>query len=516
MGGQDAGVDRPPPPPPMGQLIAQGDKLRAVLFSPDGDRLLYTTGTSTVSYPTGILWAWSFSRGQATMIEDRARIDTVAFINGGNGLVYLKDLQGPGVVGDIGALTVYDFATAAKVTVSTQTAGTVIKLSPDHARITYVDGYDSVLLTPNHPLMVWTFAAGAATTLEATGGTVRAWSPDSRYVVYFIAANMYLWDTRDGSRTTIATTGGADLALAWSAASDKVAFQIPLYVGVYDVAAKTTVMGAGNVPTGDTPSFSPDGSRLAFRSTTSGNTTMVLMTTATGATTSLGAGTLGPFSPDGALLPTFVPVVGGGRPTLHFRTLATGADATIATNAQAPGVIWSDDGKQAAFITNSGSTSATSMLQLWTAASGTPRTLTAAATGAVQGSVSFAGGGTRLVYAAFAPPGGTPKATADLYLMDLASGTAVNLGTDLVGQTNPNSVAYLTADGKCAAFTAGYDSAHMLANVMSFPLTAGAALPAGGTVLDYAASYWPIVVSSKRVAYVIGGGLYASVLPCGS
>jgi len=135
----------------------------------------------------------------------------------------------------------------------------------------------------------------------------------------------------------------------------------------------------------------------------------------------------------------------------------------------------------------------------------------------VQEYGKFLAGGTRLAYLAYAPPsGGTPKSTPDLYLMDLASTTAVNLGADLVPQTNPSYIAYLTADGKCAAFTAGYDSAHMLANVMSFPLTAGATLPAAGTVLDYAASYWPIVVSSKRVAYVVGGGLYASILPCGS
>ena len=55
-----------------------------------------------------------------------------------------------------------------------------------------------------------------------------------------------------------------------------------------------------------------------------------------------------------------VPVVGGGRPTLHFRGVVTGADATIAANAQASGVIWRDDGQQAAFITNAGSTAAIS------------------------------------------------------------------------------------------------------------------------------------------------------------
>lgn len=41
-------------------------------------------------------------------------------------LGYLKDLQGPGRVGNVGALTVYDFATGDKVTLTTRTAGTAI------------------------------------------------------------------------------------------------------------------------------------------------------------------------------------------------------------------------------------------------------------------------------------------------------------------------------------------------------------------------------------------------------
>jgi hypothetical protein len=69
-----------------------------------------------------------------------------------------------------------------KVTLTTQTAGTAIKLSPDHTRITYVDGYDSVMLTPNHPPRLWTFADGTASTLEASGAAVRTWSPDSTRV----------------------------------------------------------------------------------------------------------------------------------------------------------------------------------------------------------------------------------------------------------------------------------------------------------------------------------------------
>jgi len=299
------------------------------------------------------------------------------------------------------------------------------------------------------------------------------------------------WDTRDGTRTTVASGTSSDMALNWSAASDKLAFQVPQYVQVYDVGTKATVQAQASVPTGDSLWFSTDASRLAYRATTNGsssNTAIYLMTTATGATTSLGAGTFGPFSPDGALFPIFVPVV-GGKPVLHFRTVATGADATIAANAQAPGVVWSDDGKQAAFTTNDGSTSAPYTLQLWTSAADAARPLTAGAAGVVQGNVAFLAGGTRLVYLAYAAPGGTPKSTVDLFLMDLASTTTVRLGADLVGQTNPNMVAYLTADGKCAAFTASYDSARSIANVMSFPLIGGDSLPAGGTVLDYAANY---------------------------
>jgi hypothetical protein len=238
-----------------------------------------------------------------------------------------------------------------------------------------------------------------------------------------------------------------------------------------------------------------------------------LMLTSTGAATSLGPGNFGPFSPDGALLPLLVPTI-GGKPVLHFRTVATGADQTIAPNYVSGGLVWSDDGKQAAFETNDGSTTAGATLRLWTAASGTARALTAAAPSAVQSYVTFVNGGTRLVYAGFAPPGGTPKTgtIADLYMMDLASSTAVRLGENLVGQFTPNTVAYVTADGKCAAFTSGYDSAGMIANVTAFPMTG--ALPAGATVLDYAANYWPILVSAKRVAYVIGGGVYTSTLPC--
>jgi hypothetical protein len=58
----------------------------------------------------------------------------------------------------------------------------------------------------------------------------------------------------------------------------------------------------------------------------------------------------------------------------------------------------------------------------------------------------------------------------------------------------------------------GYDTKVYTANIGVFPLAG--TLPTGGTILDYGANSYPIAVSAKRGAYVIGSGLYVSALPC--
>jgi len=515
-----APTDAPPDaaievPPPMGQQLAQLPNPRVLGFSPDGDRLLYTTSNVSTTV-TGNLWSWSFSQGQATHIEDHVRGDTVEFDAGGSRLVYLADLQAPGLVGDMGELKVYDFATATTVSLTRLTAGSAIKISPDHTRITYLDGYDSVFLVTQVPLKVWSFAEGSAQQLEATGGRVRAYSPDSQQIAYFAGASgLYVWDVRQNARATVSADGYESGPVAWSARSDKLGFMIPQKVQVYDVVAKTTVSAPFSAATLDQVTFSPDGTRMTFRTSTAGSNPMLsVMLTATGAATSLGPGAFGPFSPDGTLLPIFVPTV-GGKPTLHFRTVATGADQTIAPNISGQSVAWNADGSQAAFVTNDASGTATSTLKLWTASSGTVRTLTAASTGLVQNYVTFVAGGTRVVYTAFAPPGGTLKTgtLADLYVMDLGSSNAVRVAESIASVVDVTTTAYATADGRCAVMLPGYDTKAFTANIGAFPLTG--ALPTGGTMLDYGANSYPIAVSAQRAGYVIGSGVYARALPCG-
>jgi Tol biopolymer transport system component len=324
---------------------------------------------------------------------------------------------------------------------------------------------------------------------------------------------LQLWDVQQSATTSVSTT--ADKAPIWSAQSDKLAFECPHGVGVYDVSAKTTVNNGLASPTIEQLAFAPDGAHLAYQTSRFGDIPATLSFTETSmeAPTSLGAASLLSFSPGGTRL-AYAAVV-AGQVSLHLRTIATGDDQTIASNAPVNGLVWSDDGAQAAYVTNAGGPNASGTLSLWTAASGTSRVLASGAATPVSSYVRFVAGGARLVYAAFVSRSGSPKTGPfpDLYAMDLATSTTVWLGEDLFAQYVGSAVAYLTAGANCAAFASGYDAASKQVNVTSFPLTGP--LPAGGTMLERGSSVAsPIVVSAKRVAYVIGRGVYASALPC--
>jgi hypothetical protein len=96
--------------------------------------------------------------------------------------------------------------------------------------------------------------------------------------------------------------------------------------------------------------------------------------------------------------------------------------------------------------------------------------------------------------------------------MDLGSSAAVRVAENIAGVVDVTTTAYATADGRCAMMLPGYDTKLYTANIGAFPLTG--TLPTGGTILDYGANSYPIAVSAKRGAYVIGSGLYVSALPC--
>jgi len=469
---------------------------------------------------TGDLWSYRFSTGKAETIDTAARWDTAAFVAGGRGVVYLKVQSGASLLGDVGPLVTYDFASGTTTTLSAMTAVSAIKLSPDHARIAFADGYATDF--PNNPVMLklWTFADGSVRVLEPTGGTLRGWSPDSAQLAYFTSVNLNLWDVHANQKATISMMGLSDAALVFSAKSDKVAFQIPLNVDVYDIAAKTTVAAPFDASMLDEIAFTADSSWLTFRTTQPGTTgttvALSLVNTGTGAVTKVGPGAFGPFSPDSTIVPVFVPVV-GGRPVLHLRTLATGADVLVSANAIGNGVVWSDDSKHAVFLTYDGPGNAGVTMRLWDVASGQSRALTSGAYGVMDARFTkFVDGGTRLAYLAFGSPGGTIRSSgyADLYLMDLASTTAVRLGESVNTVYYPDSASFLTRDGSCAVLMPGYTGSGLLANLAAVSLTGPVAT--GGTMLDYGVAQFPIALSPKRVVYVISGGLYASALPCAS
>ena len=476
-----------------GTPLHEAAAIRVLGFSPDGAKLAYLVCQSKNTLTGGDLWLWDFSRSTDELIEKGVRADTVSFVLGGTGLVYLQGPQNVGLFDDAGTLRYYDSTSSSAITLGEYTPSQSIAVSPDGNRVAFSNDYGKVFNDIGGPIQLHDLTTGS--TLELASdyfNKAPVFSPDSTSLFLLDSLmNVQLWDL---PRETPTNLGFASKTPTFSAKGGRLFFISGEKLIAYDLASGMSKTIATDA---DSAAMSPTEDFIAYKRATSATTAdLELCPLPSGSCAKVGAGNLGPFSSDGARLALLI--AGPGQTELHLRDLGAQTDTLIAQKSyQAP--YFSSDGAKMLFLSDAVNARVMT-LSLWSVSDGATAISTTAAGFPYQG--PFLADDRTILYLSY---GDTTAAQADLYAADVATLAPVRLGQHVSAEVYPSP------NRKCLVFQANYDSNSFLSDLRAVDLSKRP-LPSS-TVLDRGVE-WDVAVSAERAAYVVDGKLYASPLPC--